>query len=206
MLQNKELLGAIKEKLRILVDIFEGWGLGTDDFLVVGELAFNLAGIPAVASHIEEFLQGAALPVEVYVDPAKYQGPRVPAEIVQHPFKIKVPVDEAYHISKEHGLNIEHLLIADAKAFAAPTQIVDLGEGKVCQIMKPAANLSFFAERTILRYLRDFAGEDKIREWFDKLHRIKYAAEKVGRTDLVQACEGYIKQSEERWGPLLKGG
>lgn len=71
--------------------------------------------------------------------------------------------------------------------------------------MKPLANLSFFAERTILRYSREFAGEDKIREWFDKLHCIEEAAEKVGRKDLARACEKYIKQSEEKWRPLLRG-
>lgn len=200
---GKELQNSIKEKVELALDQLSKWGLGWKDCIFVGEVAFNLAGIPVVASHIEEFLAGDALPIEVYVDPAKYKGPRVAPELVQHPYKIKIPVDDAYKISKRHRFNMEHLLIADEKALKAPTLTVDLGEGKSCRVMEPLANLRFFAERTILRYSVKFAGEDKIKEWFEKLQRIKEVAVKVENSELAGECEKYIIQSREKWGSLL---
>lgn len=196
---------AFKKKIGIVLDQLGKWGVGWKDCIFVGEVAFNLSGIPVVASHIREFLNGNPLLIEVYVDPVKYKGPRVAPELVQHPYKIKIPVDDTYKLSKRYGINMEHLLIADEKALRVPTLTVDLGEGKFCQVMEPLVSLRFFAERTILRYSLKFAGEDKIKEWFEKLQRIKEAADKVGNSELATECEKYITQSREKWGSLLAG-
>lgn len=203
-MDHAKLVETIKGKLRILVDIFRGWGLGEEDYLLICELAFNLTGVPVVASHIREFLSGGPLPVEVYVDAEKYQGPKVPEEIVGHPYKITLPAKEAFKFAKAHNLSIEHFIILDEKARSASAQVVDLGEGKRIRAMRPLPNLAFFAERTILRYSKDFAGEEKIREWFDKLLQIKKAAESAGHLDLVEACDRYIDQSRKKWGSILE--
>lgn len=69
-------------------------------------------------------------------------------------------------------------------------------------VPEPVSHVRVFAEETILYYqLRTQEGENKIREWFEKLKMIRDVCKHLGRTDVQQVADEMIGESMTRWIP-----
>lgn len=164
------------------------------DMRVVDEAGFYLTGIPIWGPELAGTEQGLSPHIDIVVKPDRYHGPRSTAA---HPRKINLPFRVAGEICQKYGLDVSDFII-DSGQCDLPTITVSIGEVQI-YVPEPKSHLVAFAFDTILNYQLSQYGEDKIREWFEKLNLIKEAAEKVQRSDLVLLAEELIHLSIERW-------
>ena len=197
--QQLEIIESLKPKIgRFIREVLPQFGKeyrDVENFRLVDEIAFCLSGIPIYGPEVLGRTGGVPY-VDIAVKEELFTGPR---SIVDHPIIIPLPIPIPFLIYKAYNISIEKLIKGSDQLFAALTIQVDLGNTKVL-IPEPMAHVKLFAENTILQYPYEFAGELKIKEWFEKLEMLRNVSQKVCKSDVQKTAEEMIEASKKRWG------
>lgn len=189
--QGLQILETLKPNLgRFVEERLYTWGLGQEDILLVDEAGFSYTGIPIFGPE----LLSDQVHIDIAVREDKYTGPK---SGVEHPIKIPLPALVVQEISEEYRIGVWDL-IKGRNFFSLPTQTVSFGSIDVL-IPEPVSHVRAFAEDTILRYTKDQVGEEKIREWYEKLHMIREVSHKLCKFDVEEVAKEMIERSRERW-------
>lgn len=206
--QQLEILENLKPKLGKFFQemVYGQWGLRPEDVRLVDEAGFGYTGTPIYGPELTQ----AKPHIDIAVIDDKYQGPRSPRI---HPKKILFPLSKELGLNnlpllivREYDIFVEDLLKGTPSIFSLPTIEIDLA-GTSVLIPEPVSHVRTFAQETILFYEIEGdiktggkgAGEDKIREWFEKLRMIRNVSQVLNRLDVQAAAQEAIEKSIARW-------
>jgi len=185
----------INRTLDKLLSLLEKWDVGEKNCVLVDEFAYVLQGYdvrgPEVKSgHLDLYVNPKVLPW-------KDKGER---SII--PPKDSSYMDDWADFMQEtkHGLD---MLRAEPEILQIPTVNYKLPSGKTIRLMRAFEMTKAFVKQTIMHYSLEDVGEDKIREWIDKLELIKEAARKKENTRLVEYCQVQLIKAKDKWKEIL---
>ncbi len=186
---------SIESALNKLHTLFHGWGLATNDYVLVDEFAFVLQGYDVYGTEIEEGH------LDVLVNPLSLPW-KHSKERSAIPPKFSKWLDEysSYMSETKYGLDI---LARKPDFLKLPTEAYSLPSGNIIRLMKPYEMTGLWIDQTLMRYSLEDVGIDKIRQWFNKLGLIKEAAIKKDDKKLEELCYGKITELKERWKEVI---
>lgn len=205
--QQLDILKRLKPNLgRFFQEMVYGqWGLQKEYVRLVDEAGFGYTGIPFYGPE----LLSQYPHIDIAVIESEYKGPRSQQE---HPKKIIFPYPDKPRsemreedtieglMKLRYGISLWDLLKGQESIFRIPTIEVDMA-GIPVLVPEPAEHVRVFAQETILFYSPPGESEHKIREWFEKLKKIRDVAGHLGRTDVQQVADEMIRESTTRWMP-----
>jgi len=95
------------------------------------------------------------------------------------------------------------MLRAKPEFLTNPTVKLSLPNGNIINLMRAYEMTKLFVEQTIMHYSLEDVGQDKIREWINKLVLIKNASLKKGDDILAGFCEDKLAESRKKWSRIL---
>lgn len=185
----------INTALEKLVFLFGKWGLDNKDYVLVDEFAYVLQGYDVKATEVKSGH------LDVYVNPLKLPWEDKKERSIIPPIKGGY-MDEWADFMKETGYNLD-MLRAKPEILQIPTTEHSLSNEKKFRLMLVFEMTKAFVQQTIMHYSLNDVGEDKIREWVDKLGIIKEAAEKNKDKRLSEFCELKLAESKKKWKDIL---
>lgn len=186
----------INTALEKLIPLLEkGWGLNSKDYVLVDEFSYVLQGYDVKATEIESGH------LDLYVNPLKLPWEDRTERSIVPPTKGGY-MDEWSNFMQETGYSLD-MLRAKPEILQIPTIDYKLPNGTQIRLMRVFEMTEAFVEQTLMHYSIEDVGEDKIKEWLNKLEIIKEAAEKKKDTKLSKFCELKLVKSRNKWKDFL---
>jgi len=186
---------SINIALEKLYSLFSGWGLRSEDFVLVDEFAYLLQGYEVVATEV------ANKHLDVYVNPQqlswKDKGER---SII--PPRDSREMDDWIDFMQETGYSLD-ILRAKGGILQIPSVDYPLPSGSSIRLMKVYEMTETFVEQTLMHYSLSDVGEEKIKEWLAKLNLIQKAAKKKNDEKTAKLCGDKLVLCQERWRAVL---
>ena len=175
--------------------IFRRWGPTNQDWVVVDEIAYFLQGYEVMGKEMQ------TRHLDIYVDTEKLPWhPSVERSIIPPP---NSRFFEKYtEFMKDSGFGLDMLKKAPG-IFEQPVVLYKLKNGNEVQLMEVGAMTRQFWEKTLMHYSLEDVGEEKVREWLDKLKLIRTAAIKRENRILADDCSRMIVEAQKRWSHIL---
>ena len=185
----------VNTALEELVSLLSKWGLGPEDYMLVDEFAYVLQKYDVKATEVESGH------LDVYVNPQKLPWKDKKERSIIPPLKGGY-MDKWTDFMQETGYSLD-MLKAKPKILQIPTVEHRLPNGKSIRLMRVFEMTKAFVQQTLMHYSLEEVGEDKIREWIDKLGIIKEAAEKKKDNKLSELCTRKLIESKKKWRDVL---
>ena len=197
---DKEIIPGKIEIEQALVDLqemFNKWGLTSDDYVLVDEIAYVLQGYEVIGEemktrHLDTYININKLPWQTSKERS-----------------IIPPADsnffEDYCMFMETtGFGLDMLATAsDDSIFQQPMINYELPNNKTIRLMEASAMTRQFWQKTLMHYSLEDVGSDKVKEWLAKLELIGGVALKKGETQLTTDCQEMLGEARERWKKVL---
>lgn len=198
---DKEIIPGKIEIEQALVDLqemFNKWGLTSDDYVLVDEIAYVLQGYEVIGEemktrHLDTYININKLPWQTSKERS-----------------IIPPADSNFFedycgFMKITGFGLDMLATtSDDSILQQPMINYELPSNKTIQLMEVSAMTRQFWQKTLMHYSLEDVGNDKVKEWLAKLELIGGVALKKGETQLATDCQEMLGEARERWKKVLR--
>lgn len=193
---------AEREKLEfslgILKRMYEGWGLGLRDWVVVDEFAYVLQGYEVLGEEVR------SCHLDTYVNVAKLVWTASGERSVVPP-RGSVYLEGYCNFMTRTGYGLDILATSlNDSILCQPMVDYLLSDGGAVQLMEVKVMTEQFWQKTLMHYQKSDVGPEKVREWIAKLGLIERAALRKEDEQLAERCRDMLARAREKWGGLAK--